>query len=824
MITVPLPRLLDASLREVGRLHPLAASLSLVTPGTSEATLTLAARDPRPAMHQWVELYTQHGSAGMYRVTGISNTYTGECQITLRHGIDTLSDSVYMAQADETAMTVQQLLTGILSYQTARVAGHAPWQLGTVADNTTLKRAFNYDNLAELLNGIAEEKQGYYFTYDFSTTPWTLNFVQKPAAVASEFRLSRNIESLAVSLDDSELCTQLLLSVNVMTTTTPTTPDDPDVDWPTVTANDSVVRTYNNAAAQAQWGIVQKTASIDTQDDIAGQGFPNADAWAARFMADHSQPTLQIQISGEDLKEITGDRYDEHRLAYLCRVALPDHDAVFDERVVAIGYPDIYGAPTRVTVSLANRLPKFSNSIAQAQQAAAKADSTAKTAKRSAGGGGGGTAKELESWAMIVKKSKEAEDATGITEMHETGILLDAQTGAKLYSLSQGFVSQYAELNVQSGQISSLVQTTNGLDSRITQTATQIQTEVTNRENADQTLSSRITQTADAITAEVTRATTAEGQMSSRITQTADAITAEVTRATDAEGNLSSRITINANGIETKVSKNGVISAINQTAESVTISASKINLSGYVTTSQLDSTNAAINNLVTGVTSASKLVASNGNFSNLEITNSLVYGGYGDLKSKIISGLSSSASGGQITISSTCLDNTAGPSVNFNIADTQYYKNGVSAAWTNAYNTVRINNNKDPGAGNKTINLGSGQSVEVYAQAKDNANASIWTTVGTVTVNAPTYTLGSLSIASNGIYNAPTYGYTGFSYVSVDVPSSPTITQCYTRNFSVSSISKYGDGYEVVGSVYVRVEFSDNTHTDYGPYTVRDVT
>ena len=467
MITVPLPRLLDANLQEMRRLHPLAASLSLVTPGTSEAALTLDARDPRPAMHQWVELFTQHGSAGMYRVTGISNTYTGECQVTLRHGIDTLSDSVYMAQADETAMTVQQLLTDILSYQTARVAGHAPWQLGVCEDSTTVKRAFNYDNLAELLNGVAEEKQNYYFTYDFSTTPWTLNFVQKPASVASEFRLSRNIESLAVTLDDSELCTQLLLSVNVMTTTTPTTPDDPTAVWPTVTSNESAVRTYDNAAAQAEWGIVQKTASIDTQDDIAGQGFPDADAWAARFMADHSQPTLQIQISGEDLREITGDSYDEHRLAYLCRVALPDHDAVFDERVVAIVYPDLYGAPTRVNVSLANRLPKFSNSIAQAQQAAAKADSTAKTAKRSAGGGGGGTAKELESWAMIVKKTKEAEDATGITEMYETGILLDPVTGATLYSIKQGFVSQHGAIQVASDKVSMVVEGTTPGDYRV---------------------------------------------------------------------------------------------------------------------------------------------------------------------------------------------------------------------------------------------------------------------------------------------------------------------------------------------------------------------
>lgn len=50
-----------------------------------------------------------------------------------------------------------------------------------------------------------------------------------------------------------------------------------------------------------------------------------------------------------------------------------------------------------------------------------------------------------------------------------------------------------------------------------------------------------------------------------------------------------SQLTVQAGQISTKVSQDGVISAINQTAESVTIKASKINLSGYVTTSQLNS-------------------------------------------------------------------------------------------------------------------------------------------------------------------------------------------------------------------------------------------
>lgn len=77
--------------------------------------------------------------------------------------------------------------------------------------------------------------------------------------------------------------------------------------------------------------------------------------------------------------------------------------------------------------------------------------------------------------------------------------------------------------------------------------------------------------------------------LSTRITTNANGLSAEITRASNAEGSLSTRITANANGLTTKVEKNGVISSINQSSESVTINASKVNLSGYVTVSSLGS-------------------------------------------------------------------------------------------------------------------------------------------------------------------------------------------------------------------------------------------
>ena len=94
--------------------------------------------------------------------------------------------------------------------------------------------------------------------------------------------------------------------------------------------------------------------------------------------------------------------------------------------------------------------------------------------------------------------------------------------------------------------------------------------------SAKSSLSSSIQQTASSIRSEVNAA---KSSLYSTITQTASSIRLEV--SSTASG-LQSQITTNAGNIELKVSKSGVISSINQTSESITISAAKINLSGYV--------------------------------------------------------------------------------------------------------------------------------------------------------------------------------------------------------------------------------------------------
>lgn len=108
-----------------------------------------------------------------------------------------------------------------------------------------------------------------------------------------------------------------------------------------------------------------------------------------------------------------------------------------------------------------------------------------------------------------------------------------------------------------------------------------------------------------------------EGQVLLRATKSE--LNAVGERVTKAEASIK----LNTESITLKVSKNGVVSAINQTAEEVKIQASKINLSGYVTASQLSATNANISNLTSGLTTATALKAVSMNANNISVSDTL---------------------------------------------------------------------------------------------------------------------------------------------------------------------------------------------------------
>lgn len=431
------PRLLDSNLNEIAPLTPLGLQLNLQTPGVSTAALTLSPNDVEPAMHDWVELFNQNGFVGYYRVTVPATDYSQQTTLTLRHGIDCLADSVLEAQEDYKGSPAT-LLTRLFAAQKTKVSGVNPWALGTCAATDDIEININYPKLNDLLSSIETQLENYLFVYDQTVFPWVVNVIAKPATADGEFRLNRNVETLSRTLNDNNLCTQLILSINSKATVS------------NVTTNKTLLKTYNNTAAQQIYGIVQKTADIDTKDDLTVQNptTPEADAWAARFLNDNAAPTVQIQITGRELSRVTGDTWDEAKLGHICRVAIPRYNQVFEERIVAVSYPDALNQPDIVNISLANQQPKFSSTIASLREEVKRV-----------GGGGRATARnaadadQLEVWSQTVQYYGEALDGTGVLTLYESGIDMNPLGGVTIYSLEEGVQSLYSGIQVNTQAI-----------------------------------------------------------------------------------------------------------------------------------------------------------------------------------------------------------------------------------------------------------------------------------------------------------------------------------------------------------------------------------
>lgn len=442
MTEVKKPVLLDANLNDETMLHPASGTLKLQMTGTSEATLTLEDKAESIGMHRWVKIWSRNGLVGYFRRSSRGRNIGNDNTYTLKHGIDILQDSVWDAETTFTG-TMTQFLTALLDKQTHLIKGVKPWVLGGCADTSSVSKNINYDNLLDLLEGAVDEGGGYYFSYNQSVWPWQLFLVAKSSSVASEFRLDRNMEKCQIKDNDSEMCTRLILSVNKMVkdnTLSGYTADGSDVNQ-----NSTVIRTYNNTTAQASYGVIVKTADIDVENDTFPNGpFPEADAWAADFLAQRAEPMLQVEIDGTVLSGLTGDTWDESSVGTMVRVALPDYATAIAERCVTVTYPNLYAEPERITVSLANALPKFTKTMQSTQKTVAKNSRSSRKSNREA--------ESFEQHFKITDKAGNVLQQAGL-KMDANGLLVYADDNVNMVG---------SKFNVQADKIGMVVGTNSG--------------------------------------------------------------------------------------------------------------------------------------------------------------------------------------------------------------------------------------------------------------------------------------------------------------------------------------------------------------------------
>ena len=162
---------------------------------------------------------------------------------------------------------------------------------------------------------------------------------------------------------------------------------------------------------------------------------------------------------------------------------------------------------------------------------------------------------------------------------------------------------------------------------------------------------------------------------------------------------------VQGSGANASIKAAEIVASINSSGSSVQISADKIYLNGETIATYINTEIASIDNIAGDLNIVGALTVGGsvgcGSVSVESWSGFEIDGSSAGLGTAIASFGAATASGGQITIPTETLSGASGPDITFNIADTQYYQSGVSAAETAGWNAARAKVDP-PGSGTGT--------------------------------------------------------------------------------------------------------------------------
>ena len=457
---IRLPRLVDGSLNEIRRLHPVDASISLNVIPLSTASITAKTSEIAP-VRSYVEMYNVYGYVGVFRVRSVDGEYGDDIStMELDHAIAEVGDFVCDAEINETS-TFSVALRKVFGYYKG-----SSWALSEGAYSDAVVVDVNYDNVLEAMLSIMEQAPQYMMAFNFSTRPWTVSIVRKDTSVTAEGRLSRNVVSATVSYDDSDLCTKVYVDYQE---------NNKDQVW-TATAN------------TGRYGVVEK--------HVSGSGYTKSQAQtvANTYLQYHSEPTVSVTIDGLELADITGESLDSLALGKIYRLAIPKYQVVVDQPITGLTWSNVYTNPKSVEVSLATMedpVVKFMK----------------KTSKS-----GSGTSKKVkkgnkEYWTKFEQNDREITMVAAHADkngsiLEQAGMRLDS-SGLLVYAEDNvnNIGSKFrVQANAISAEVTRATAAEGTLSGRLVVTEQAITAEVTRATTAEGTLSGRITVEAGKIT------------------------------------------------------------------------------------------------------------------------------------------------------------------------------------------------------------------------------------------------------------------------------------------------------------------------------------
>lgn len=322
-------RLLEGhSLTERARFQPESQPLTL-NQRQSTARIIVGPAAPEISVGDWLQDMDEPGSGIVWRVKSIDNQLETETRtIVLEHLINSLRDKIMFGEVKPQTMggtasgcTALQAVTYILNQQSDWVLGN--FEYGSVSN----PYAFNGDDLFSGLETVSASLEGCWWSYDFTTYPFTINMTHRASVVSTELRQMRNIQTAKYTIDKSRMYTRLY----------PIGKNNLHIDGNFVSRNASL------------YGIIEKTETDQSKATKA-----ELQRWAEERIANHCEPSVTWTVQALDFSRETGESLDHIVLGAMCRMPLPGYDTVIEEIITQLNYPDKIRDREMCTVTLAN--------------------------------------------------------------------------------------------------------------------------------------------------------------------------------------------------------------------------------------------------------------------------------------------------------------------------------------------------------------------------------------------------------------------------------------------------------------------------------------
>ena len=293
-------------------------------------------------VNSWFQDDTEPGKGIVWRVRSIQQIYgTQTTQIQLEHAVNTLKDRILFGEITPEKMsgrkgakncTAKEAIQYILKQQ-------SDWTLGTMAFNVSNPYKFDGNTLYEALETVSNSLEDCWWSYDFSSYPFKINFTKKSSDIGTIFRAGRNLTAITKTIDRTGMYTRFY----------PIGKDDLHV------SGGGYVE--KNAGTYGVISKVETDQTLTTQAELT--------RWANERLAKHAEPVVTIDVEGLELSEQTGESMDKLVLGRMGYIPLPEFGTEILETITAANYQDKLFKPEVVRITLANNRNDVTKIIAE---------------------------------------------------------------------------------------------------------------------------------------------------------------------------------------------------------------------------------------------------------------------------------------------------------------------------------------------------------------------------------------------------------------------------------------------------------------------------